>query len=68
MELESWSHHALSTEGIQFGLNHLALNNQDLTSSNADTEVDVSSLVHDHVIVPRINFVPCSVLQQELQG
>ena len=73
--MESWNHHALSTEGnmspfqlLYEGLNHLALNNQDSTSSNADTEVDVSSLVHDHVIVPRINFVPCSVLQQELQG
>ena len=50
------------------GLRHLVNNYSEAISPNVVAEIDVSSLLRDHVVVPRITFTPCSTLQQELEA
>ena len=73
---ESWNHHALSSEGnmspyqlLFEGLNHIASNTNDhVVNSTTTTDLDVSSLLGSHVEVPRMHFVPCSLLLQDLHS
>lgn len=67
---ETWNNHALSSEGnmtpyqLYFeGLNHI---NSYSCGSHARTNIDVSGLDGDRVVVPRIKFAPCTILQQNL--
>ena len=51
---ESWNNHALSSEG----------NKSPLQTETSD--VDVSTLTSNHVMVPRISFLPCTSLQRAM--
>ena len=71
---ESWNNHSLSSEGnmtpyqlLFEGLNFMVLND-DLRSTHAAADVDVSELTRDHVHIPSMAFIPCASLIQNLSG
>ena len=66
---ESWNHHPLSTEGNRtpyqlFFEGMLHTNEQQLHNA---ANVDTSDLEGERVSVPRIKFIPCSLLEQSFQ-
>ena len=71
---ESWNNHALSSEGRMTpyqlffqGLDHaITHTGYELGTVNTDTEINVSEMTVDRVRVPRILFIPCDVLTQEI--
>ena len=73
---ESCNHHALSSEGnmtpnqlLFEGLNHvIQISDYTVTVPSLDEDIDVSQLTGEHVIVPRISFVPCTVLAHDFHS
>ena len=68
---ESWNHHGLSSEGNMspYQLFFEGLSHTDtLLDSTTNADIDVSSLLGEHVAVPRICFSPCSQLLQDLNS
>ena len=71
---ESWNHHSLSSEANMTpfqlffeGLIHVASNNgHNLGLLAPLNNVDVTDMIGDHLVVPRINFCPCDSLKQQL--
>ncbi len=67
--VDSWNHHPLSTEGNRtpyqlFFEGMLQTSEQELgTTANVDT----SDVEGERVSVPRIKFIPCSILKQSFQ-
>ena len=68
---ESWNHHGLSSEGNMspYQLFFEGLSHTDtLLDSTTNADIDVSSLLGEHVAVPRIRFSPCSQLLQDFNS
>ena len=73
---ESWNHHGLSSEGRMTpyqlffaGLDHaMTHTGYQLGSVNADDDLTLSEMTVDRVHVPRISFMPCDVLSEELSA
>ena len=67
---ESWNNHALSSEGNKSPLQLFVEGSiNSLREGRRQTEtadVDVSNLTNNHVMVPRISFLPCSSLQRAM--
>lgn len=71
---ESWNHHTLSSEGnmtpyqlFYEGMNHIVTNNDYSLESNVGSNVDIDTS-GEHVTVPRMKFVPCASLLQDLSS
>ena len=67
---ESWNNHALSSEGnksplqvfVEGSMNSLS----EARSQTETSDVDVSNLTNNHVMVTTISFLPCSSLQSAM--
>ena len=71
---DSWNNHPLSSEGgrspyqlLLHGLNHI-LSNYTYTINSSESCIDVTEWRTDHVDVPRLSFILCSVLIQTLDN
>lgn len=73
---ESWNNHSISSEGsrtpyqlLDEGLSHMARNhNYSVGPADAGESIDVSSLMREHVGIPRLSFAPCSILCHSLNS
>ena len=51
------------------GLNHVIRNSDyQVTVPSLDENIDVSQLTGEHIVVPRISFVPCTTLAHDLHS
>ena len=68
---ESWNHHSISTEGCQspyqlFFEGVTYMNQTHNYNLRTYTNIDVSQITGEWVTIPRLLFVPCSSLMQDL--